>query len=94
MKVLRICYSPRQKGNTESLVVKALRGARQKGIVMELFSVSSKLIESCDGLRNCGRILASHIKNDILDLCRKMIETDATIFATLTHNCTMIAQRK
>ena len=94
MKVLGICCSPRKGGNTEILVNEALKGAKQEGAEIELYSVSGKHIEPCDGCRTCARTGVCHIKDDMQDVYKKMIEANAIIFGTPTYCYSMAAQAK
>jgi multimeric flavodoxin WrbA len=73
MKVLGICCSPRKGGNTETLVNEALKGAKQEGAETELYSVSGKHIEPCDGCRACARTGICHIEDDMQDVYKKML---------------------
>jgi multimeric flavodoxin WrbA len=94
MKILGICCSPRKGGNTEILLNEALSGAKQEGSEVELFSVSGKHIEPCDGCRTCVKIGECHIKDDMQDLYDKMAEADGIIYGTPVYRYTMISQAK
>lgn len=94
MKVLGICCSPRKGGNTESLVREALKGAQQEGAEVDIFCVSGKHIEPCDGCRSCVKTGKCHIKDDMQELYEKMYNADSIIFASPTYNFSMIAQTK
>ena len=94
MKVLGICCSPRKGGNTEALVGEALRGAKHEGAEDDLYCVSGKHIEPCDGCRTCAQTGVCHVQDDMQDLYKRMIAADAIIFATPTYNYSMTAQAK
>ena len=94
MKILGLSCSPRRQGNTESLLGEALQGAQQEGAEVELYSVSGKSIEPCDGCRVCHAKGECHIKDDMQDLCNKLLESDGIIFATPVYFYSMTAQAK
>ena len=94
MKVLGICGSPRKGGNTETVVNEALGGALQEGAEVDLFCVSGKHIEPCDGCRTCSQTGVCHIQDDMQDLYKRMLAADAIIFATPTYSYSMTSQMK
>ena len=94
MKVLGICCSPHNGGNTQGLVAEALREARHEGAEVDFYSVSGKHIEPCDGCRKCARTGICHIQDDMQDLYEKILAAGAIIFATPTYNFSMTAQAK
>ena len=55
MKILALSCSPRESGNTTILLEKALSGAAEEGAETELFSVSGKNMQPCDGCWVCLR---------------------------------------
>ena len=94
MKILGLSCSPRKQGNTESLLGEALQGAQQEGAEVELYSVSGKNIEPCDGCRVCNTKGECHIKDDMQDLYNKLLGADGIIFATPVYFYSMTAQAK
>jgi multimeric flavodoxin WrbA len=94
MKILAISCSPRKKGNTATLLTEALKGAQQEGAGVELYSVSDKTIEPCDGCRTCAETGQCHIKDDMHELFEKMLEADGIIFGTPVYFYTMSGQAK
>ena len=94
MKILGLSCSPRKQGNTEILVSEALQGAQREGAEVELYSVSGKTIEPCDGCRACSETGECHIKDDMQDLYNKLLEADGIIFGTPVYYYTMTAQAK
>ena len=94
MKVLGLCCSPRKDGNTEAFLNEALRGAMQEGADAELYTISGKHFELCDGCRTCAKTGVCHLKDDMPSLLEKVIEADAIIFGTPIYHYAMPAQMK
>ena len=94
MKILAISCSPREKGNTVTLLEEVLRGARQDGAEVELYSLSGKKIEPCDGCNTCCDTGKCHIQDDMQELYGKMLAADGIIFGTPVYYYNMAAQCK
>jgi multimeric flavodoxin WrbA len=94
MKILAISGSPRKDGNTVTMLNEALAGAQQEGAGVELYSVSGKNIQPCDGCWGCTKTGKCHIKDDMQTLYDKMIEADGIIFGTPIYFYGMTAQIK
>ena len=94
MKILGLSCSPRREGNTATLLEQALKGAQHEGAEVELYSVSGKNIEPCDGCWGCTKTGECHIKDDMQGLYDKLVEADGIIFGTPIYFYTMAAQTK
>jgi multimeric flavodoxin WrbA len=94
VKILGLSCSPRKNGNTVALLEEALKGAQQEGAEVELYSVSGKNIQPCDGCWSCTKTGECHIKDDMQELYDKMIEADGIIFGTPIYFHSMAAQTK
>jgi len=94
MKILGLSFSPRKNGNTMILLDEALKGAKQEGAEVELYSVADKTIKPCDGCRACAKTGICHIKDDMQGLYDKLLESDGIIFGTPVYFYTMTAQAK
>jgi len=94
MKILGLSSSPRQQGNTAALLEMALKGAQEEGADVELYSVSGKNIQPCDGCWTCMKTGECHIKDDMQELYVKMAEADGIIFGTPIYNFCMSGQMK
>ena len=94
MKILGLSCSPRKSGNTTILLEEAISGAQQEGAETELFSVSGKSIQPCDGCWSCIGTGDCHIKDDIQSLLLKMTEADGIIFGTPVYVYSMTGQAK
>jgi multimeric flavodoxin WrbA len=94
MKILGIAASPNKKGNTVLLLTEALKGAKQEGAQIELFSVAGKTIAPCDNCGACHKTDECAIKDDMQELYDKLLEADGIIFGTPVYFYNMTAQLK
>jgi multimeric flavodoxin WrbA len=94
MKILAISCSPRSHGNTVAILEEALHGARDGGAEAELYSVSGKTIQPCDGCRACAATARCHIADDMQELYDKIVRADAIIFGTPIYFWGMTGQAK
>ena len=94
MKILGLCCSSRQGGNTEFLLNEALQGARQEGAEVELYSVSGKNIKPCDGCSACRKAGECHIQDDMQDIYKKLLEAKGIIFGVPSYFYGMAGQAK
>lgn len=94
MKILGLSFSPRTQGNTEILLGEALRGAQEEGAETELYRVADKDIKPCDGCGSCRKTGECHIKDDMQDLYKKLLEADGIIYGTPVYFYNMTAQGK
>jgi multimeric flavodoxin WrbA len=84
MKVLGICGSPRVGGNTDTLLDKALEGAKSKGAQVEKITISGLKIspireEEYEKVREDG---LSVVEDDMQAVFGKIKESDALILAS------------
>jgi multimeric flavodoxin WrbA len=94
MKILAISCSPRRHGNTVALLEQALRGAQGEGADVELYSVSGKNIQPCEGCGSCRNTGQCHQEDDMQELFDKMIGADGIIFGTPIYFWGMTSQAK
>jgi multimeric flavodoxin WrbA len=94
MKVLGLCCSSRQGGNTEYLIKEALNGAQQEGAEIEFYSVSGKDIKPCDGCHSCMHTGECHVKDDMQELYKKILESKGIIFGAPSYYYGMASQAK
>ncbi|MFC1873793.1 flavodoxin family protein [Chloroflexota bacterium] len=94
MKVLAISFSPRSKGNTMAILEEALNGARDEKADVELYSISGKNIQPCDGCRSCANTGKCHITDDMQELYDKIVKADGIIFGTPIYFWGMTGQAK
>ena len=72
MKILAISCSPRSNGNTVAILEEVLHGAQDEKADVELYSVSGKTIQPCDGCRSCANTARCHITDDMQELYEKI----------------------
>jgi multimeric flavodoxin WrbA len=94
MKILGISGSPRKNGVTVAMLDEALKAAQGDGAEVELYSVSGKNIQPCDGCWGCRGTGECHIKDDMQELYGKMLGADGIIFGTPVYFWGMTAQAK
>ena len=82
MKVLAISGSPRKKGNTMTLLERALGILESKGFETELISLADKKIEPCNACMACNGKPECAIKDDFDFIYRKMLEADGLIIGS------------
>lgn len=94
MNILAISCSPRKNGNTVAILEEVLRGARGKNADAELYSVSGKNLQPCDGCWACANSGKCHITDDMQELYEKIIMADGLIFGTPIYFWGMTGQAK
>ena len=94
MKILAISGSPRKNGNTVTILEEVLRGARDEKADVELYSVSGKVIQPCDGCRSCAATATCHVADDMQELYAKIVEADGIVFGTPIYFWGMTGQAK
>ena len=62
MKILGISGSPRKNGNTVAMLNESLQAAQGDGAEVELYSVSGRNIQPCDGCWGCRGTGECHIR--------------------------------
>jgi multimeric flavodoxin WrbA len=94
MKILAISCSPRSNGSTVTILKEVLRGAQDEKAEVELYSVSGKTIQPCDGCWSCANTARCPIADDMQELYDKIVEADGIIFGTPIYFWGMTAQAK
>lgn len=94
MRVLGIVCSPRQQGNTEILVMEALKAVAEAGAETELVLVADKDIAPCDGCGACTENGICKVKDDMQMIYRQLELADGVIFGTPVYFLNVSAQAK
>jgi multimeric flavodoxin WrbA len=94
MKILAISCSPRSNGNTVTILKEVLRGAQEQKAEVDLYSVSGKTIQPCDGCWVCANTGKCHKADDMQELYEKIVEADGIIFGTPIYFWGMTGQAK
>ena len=94
-KVLLINGSPRLEGNTYHMLCWLKTHLEEKKFEVEIYQLGNKQINLCKGCYKCfelGKCVQQ--EDDFVEICKKMLESDAIIFGTPTYNCTISMQLK
>lgn len=93
--ILILSSSPRRGGNSDTLCDQFLRGAREKGHLVEKMFLGDKTINYCTGCSTCSLHRKPCPQNDDMpDILDKMIAADIILMATPVYFYTMSAQMK
>ncbi len=94
MKVLGIMGSPRVGGNSDILLSQALSGAKEAGAEVEKIILDRKKISGCKDCKKCNKTGLCVIKDDMLEIHKKILEADAIIHSVPVYFFSMTAQMK
>lgn len=94
MKILGIVGSKRKKGNTSSLVQKALEAAKREGIESELIFLADYSIKDCTGCEGCRNTYRCIIKDDMQKIYPLLLEADAVVLGSPTYFYNVSADMK
>jgi len=85
MKILAVNGSPRKKGNTASLIERALEGASRLGAETKIIHLGDISISGCTGCEGCRDSFNCVIQDDMQDIYPQMLEADGLICASPTY---------
>ena len=94
MKVLGILGSPRAGGNSDILLEQALAGARDAGAEVEKIVLSKNKISGCLDCGKCDDTGVCAIKDDMLEIHKKILEADVVIHSVPVYFWAMTSQMK
>ena len=94
MNILALSCSPRKNGNTVAMLEEVLRGARDKQADVELYSVSGKNIQPCEGCWKCVTSGECPIDDDMQELYDELVNADGIVFGTPIYLYGMTGQAK
>ncbi len=94
VRVLGIVCSPRNDGNTQTLVRKVLDSAEKEGATTEMWTFINKTIQPCNHCGSCIQTGECTIDDDMQELYRKMIEADGIVFGSPVYYFSVSAQAK
>lgn len=94
MKILGVLGSPRVGGNSDILLEHALAGARDGGAEAEKIVLSHKKVSGCLDCEKCNETGICAIKDDMLEIYKKILEADAIIHSVPLYFWAMTAQMK
>ncbi|MGD0623907.1 MAG: flavodoxin family protein [Thermodesulfobacteriota bacterium] len=94
MKVLGILGSPRVGGNSDILLDQALAGAKEAGAEVEKIILCQKKISGCLNCEKCNETGVCVIKDDMLEIHKKILEADGIIHSVPVYFWAMTSQMK
>lgn len=94
MKVLGVLGSPRMGGNSDILLDQALAGARDAGAEVEKIVLAEKKISGCLNCEKCNETGVCAIKDDMPEIQKNILETDAVIHSVPVYFWAMTSQMK
>ena len=93
-KVLIISSSPRKGGNSEALAAAFAEGAESAGNQVETVYLREKQYGFCRGCFACQSTGECVIKDDTIEIVRKMHDADVLVFATPVYYYSVSGQLK
>jgi len=94
IKVIGLCGSPHQNGNTTKLIRKVLEGAQSMGAEIEFISLGNKKILFCTACYKCLKEGTCVLKDDLNELREKMMKSDGLVIGSPTYNREITGQLK
>lgn len=95
MKVLAINGSPRKNGNTQVIIDEAAKELTKAGVSVERLSIADYDIGPCTGCERCfKKSWSCPIKDDAIEVLRKMAAADGIIVGSPVYCGGMTAQLK
>lgn len=94
MKILGIMGSPRVGGNSDVLLEEALEGAKDATAAVEKIILDKKKIAGCKDCKKCNETGICVIKDDMLEIQKKILEADAIIHSVPVYFWSMTSQMK
>jgi multimeric flavodoxin WrbA len=94
MKVLGIMGSPRVGGNSDILLDEALAGAKDAGAEAEKIILDKKKISGCKDCKKCNETGICAIKDDMVEIQKKILEAYAIIHSVPVYFWSMTSQMK
>lgn len=92
--VLVISTSLRKGGNSDTLAEELIRGAKDAGNNVEKISLEGKTIGFCKGCLICQKTQECVIKDDAVNIAKKVKNADVIVFATPIYYYEMSGQMK
>ncbi|MDD2421316.1 MAG: flavodoxin family protein, partial [Heliobacteriaceae bacterium] len=94
MKVLGFVGSPREEGNTATLVAQVLSGAATKGAETKLYNLATLSIKGCQACNKCKTTGSCATQDDMQELYRAIQEADAVVIGSPVYMYQMSGQTK
>lgn len=94
MKILAICASPRENGNTERYLNVALKQAAELGAETALLWLGDKALKGCRGCYGCVSAKACVVEDDFQAIFKKICEADAILLGSPVYHASITSELK
>lgn len=94
MKILVITGSPRKNGNSNTLVEHFIKGAQEKGHLVERFDSAAKKVHPCIACDKCAQNGTCVFDDDFNFVKENILDADMVVFASPVYYFSMSAQIK
>jgi multimeric flavodoxin WrbA len=94
MKVVGISCSPRKGGNTETLVIEALKEASALGAETTFYTVADRNLSFCDGCDACRKTAECKINDGATEILESIMSVDGIIIGSPVYFWNVSAQAK
>lgn len=94
MKVIGICGSPRENGNTEYYINTTLNKLKKHGIETELIKLNDKSIAPCKGCYKCVEAKRCVYNDDYQEIFDKMIEAEGIVLGSPVYHSSITPNLK
>jgi multimeric flavodoxin WrbA len=92
--ILVLSSSPRKGGNSDTLCVQFIKGAKESGNITEKIYIHDKKINWCNACYACKKTETCVQNDDMSAIIEKMVNADIIVLATPVYYYTMSAQLK
>jgi multimeric flavodoxin WrbA len=82
MKIVGLVGSPRKNGNTDTLLQKAMEGAKSLGAETTLFYLNDLNLRGCQACYACKKTGKCAVKDDMTNIYQAIDEADAVIIGS------------
>ena len=94
MNILAVSCSPRKNGATVEVLDEVLKGAKEEGSDVELYSVAGKTLSGCISCYSCREKGECVLEDDMKGLHSKMTKAEGIVFGTPIYYYGITAQAK
>ena len=94
MRLLAICGSPRESGNTRRYLELALKEAQTLGAETELVWLGDKTIHGCKGCYGCVQARRCVIEDDFQPILAQMARADGILLGAPTYHASIPCELK
>ena len=85
MRIIGVCGSPRNGGNTELILNEALMAAKEEGAEVGLIRICDYKLEPCNACSACFRAKKCVINDDCEKLYQELVRADGIILGSPSY---------